>query len=47
MSDIALLLLIFFVITTEFVIHRSIRSELPSITPEKRGERSSPLRMIS
>lgn len=35
MSDIALLLLIFFVVTTEFIVQRSIRPELPSVTPEK------------
>lgn len=35
MSDIAMLLLIFFVVTTQFLVQRSIRSELPSITPDK------------
>jgi biopolymer transport protein ExbD len=34
-SDIALLLLIFFVLTTEFVVRKSIRAELPSVTREK------------
>ncbi len=35
MSDIALLLLIFFVLTTEFIVQRSLPTELPSITKEK------------
>jgi len=35
MSDIALLLLIFFVVTTQFLIQRSMDVELPSVTPEK------------
>lgn len=35
MSDIALLLLIFFVVTTEFLVQRSVKAELPAITPEK------------
>jgi biopolymer transport protein ExbD len=38
MSDIALLLLIFFVITTQFLVQRSLEVELPSITPEKDQE---------
>jgi len=35
LSDIALLLLIFFIVTTEFMVQRSIRAELPAITPDK------------
>ena len=35
LSDIALLLLIFFIVTTEFMVQRSLRAELPSITPDK------------
>ncbi|NQT21444.1 MAG: biopolymer transporter ExbD [Planctomycetes bacterium] len=35
MSDIALLLLIFFVLTTQFLVRRSLQAELPSITPDK------------
>ncbi len=35
MSDIALLLLIFFVLTTEFIVQRSLPTELPAITKEK------------
>jgi biopolymer transport protein ExbD len=35
LSDIALLLLIFFIVTTEFLVQRSIPAELPAITPEK------------
>jgi len=40
MSDIAMLLLIFFIVTTSFVIQRSLFSELPSVTPEK--EKATP-----
>jgi len=35
MSDIALLLLIFFVLTTQFLVQKAIKAELPSITPNK------------
>lgn len=35
MSDIALLLLIFFVLTTEFIVQRSMPVELPAITQER------------
>jgi biopolymer transport protein ExbD len=35
MSDIALLLLIFFVLTTQFIVQRSLQAELPAITPNK------------
>lgn len=35
MSDIAMLLLIFFVVTTQFLVQRSIQAELPAITSEK------------
>jgi len=35
MSDIALLLLIFFIVTTQFLVQRSINPQLPSITPDK------------
>ena len=35
MSDIALLLLIFFVLTTHFIVQRAIKAELPAITEEK------------
>jgi biopolymer transport protein ExbD len=35
MSDIAMLLLIFFIMTTEFVVQRSLPTQLPSPTPEK------------
>jgi len=35
MSDIALLLLIFFVLTTQFLVQKSIKAELPSVTPDK------------
>ena len=35
MSDIALLLLIFFVLTTQFITQRSIDVELPAVTAEK------------
>ena len=35
LSDIALLLLIFFIVTTSFMAQRAIRAELPSITPDK------------
>jgi biopolymer transport protein ExbD len=35
MSDIALLLLIFFVLTTQFIVQRSLTAELPAITPDK------------
>jgi len=35
MSDIAMLLLIFFVLATQFMIQRMLQAELPSITPDK------------
>ena len=35
LSDIALLLLIFFIVTTEFVVQKSLQPELPAITPDK------------
>lgn len=35
LSDIALLLLIFFIVTTEFLVQRSIQPELPAITPDQ------------
>jgi biopolymer transport protein ExbD len=35
MSDIAMLLLIFFVLTTQFITSRSLQPELPAITAEK------------
>ena len=36
MSDLAMLLLIFFIVTTQFLIQRAIQAELPSITHEKK-----------
>ena len=36
LSDIALLLLIFFIVTTEFLVQRSIPAELPAITPDQK-----------
>jgi len=38
MSDIALLLLIFFVVTTQFLQQRSVKAEIPAIDPEKEEE---------
>ncbi|HUS57314.1 MAG TPA: biopolymer transporter ExbD [Planctomycetota bacterium] len=35
MSDIAMLLLIFFVLATQFLIQRALQAELPSVTSEK------------
>lgn len=35
MSDIAMLLLIFFVVTTVFLVQRSIHAELPAVTSEE------------
>jgi len=35
MSDIAMLLLIFFILATQFLIQRALNAELPSITTEK------------
>jgi biopolymer transport protein ExbD len=35
MSDIALLLLIFFIVTTQFIIQRALGPQLPSVTPQK------------
>ena len=35
MSDVAFLLLIFFVLTARFIVQRSLDSELPAITPDK------------
>lgn len=35
MSDIAMLLLIFFVVTTQFLVQRSIKAELPAVTAEE------------
>jgi len=35
MSDIAMLLLIFFVVTTQFLVQRAIQAELPAVTSEK------------
>lgn len=35
MSDIAMLLLIFFIVTTSFLVQRRMEVELPSITPEE------------
>jgi len=35
MSDIAMLLLIFFVLATQFLVQRKLNAELPSVTPDK------------
>jgi len=35
MSDIALLLLIFFIVTTQFLVQRALNPQLPSMTHEK------------
>ena len=35
LSDIAMLLLIFFIISTEFLVQRTLPAELPAITPAK------------
>jgi biopolymer transport protein ExbD len=35
MSDCAMLLLIFFVLTAQFTARRSLQAELPAVTPEK------------
>ena len=35
MSDIAMLLLIFFILATQFLIQHMLTAELPSVTPQK------------
>lgn len=43
MSDIAMLVLIFFIITTDFLVQRTLRPELPAITPEKEEATKDPI----
>ncbi|MBS3762975.1 MAG: biopolymer transporter ExbD [Planctomycetes bacterium] len=46
LSDIALLLLIFFIVTTEFLVQQTLPAELPAITPEKEEATEDPITVV-